>query len=440
MGPFPLAPTFPVLFVAGLSASCVTYEARPLDPPGLWAAIDELSLPPRAAASGGPSPTELAAFAVEHHPVLVRARGELGVSEALIVEAGLWPGLEFGWSGMDALVSEAAEGNTKSIDYLSGFDLMFRLPRPGELGAKEEEARWHASAASAAVMQAEWQLARDVLAACVEQTLSQRLLSATVELGAVTDRTAEYFARARDAGAATRTEASLALGDALAIHVDRDETQARVAKAMRSLNGLLGLRPEYVIELSDPTGWFPRGLDLPLAMLETQALEMRPELVAAKALFEASEAGLRLEIARQFPAVAVGTGISIQPGLFRRFNRPAIETAERRREVSAREVAARIFEIRTEVYDALMSYRAAKALRELIEGDLITNAEGSLAAAENSFASGAAPLVVTLNVQRALVAAKRRLEEARARELGAAMRLATVTGRLAGSAPQTTNS
>jgi len=439
MGPFPHVRTLPVLIVAAVSASCVSYEARPIDPPAMWAAIDELEFPPRPPESGGPSPAELAAFAVQHHPILLRARSELGVSQALIVEAGLWPGLEFGWGGMDALASEIAEDHTKSVDYLSGFDLMFQLPRPGELDAKEAAARWRAAAANAAVMQAEWELARDVLAACVELGASEHLLAATVELGAVTDRTAEYFANARDAGAATRTEASLALGDVLAIRVDREELEARVAAARRSLNGLLGLRPSYLLELSAPGGWLPRGLDVPLEELEREALEMRPELAAAKALFAASEAQLRLEIARQFPALAVGTGISIQPGLFSHFNRPAIETAERRREVAAFAVAARIFEIRTEVYDAQMSYRAAKDLRKLIEGDLIANAEGSLAAAEDSFASGAVTLVETLSVQRALIAAKRRLEEARARELGAAMRLATVTGRLADSTPQTKN-
>lgn len=89
----------------------------------MWAAIDELSLPPRPAESQGISPTQLAAFAVEHHPALLRARSELGGTEALIVEAGLWPGLEIGWGGMDALASEIAEDHTKSVDYLSGLDL-----------------------------------------------------------------------------------------------------------------------------------------------------------------------------------------------------------------------------------------------------------------------------------------------------------------------------
>jgi cobalt-zinc-cadmium efflux system outer membrane protein len=405
----------------------------------LWAAVDELTLPESPIEGQGPSPAQLVAFAVEHHPALLRARGELGVTEALIIEAGLWPGLEVGWGGMDALASEVAEDHTKSVDYLSGFDLMFQLPRPGELDAKETAARWRAAAARAALMEAEWQLGRDVLDACVELGSSERLLAATVELGAVAERTAEYFTSARDAGAATRTEASLALGEVLAIRVDHVELEARVATARRALNGLLGVRPGYEFELSAQSGWLPKGFDRPLARLEEEALASRPELASAQALFAVSEAELRLEIARQFPLLAVGTGLSIQPGLFSHFNRPAIETAERRREVAAREVAARVFEVHAEVFDALMSYRAAKALRELIEVDLMANAKDSLAAAEDSFSSGAVTLVETLNVQRALVSAKRRLEQARAGELRAAMRLATVTGRLAGSTPQHPN-
>lgn len=440
MGPRSQSRALPALFAAAFTASCVTYEAAPLDSSEAWSALEGLRLPASVEEQdSGFLPVGLAAFAVANHPTLVQARSEIGVSEALIIEAGLWPGLQVGWGAMDALASQIVDSHTSSVDYLSGLDLMFELPRPGERDAKKEGATWRAAAARARLFEAEWLLARDVLFACAELSTTERLLAAMAEMSAVTDKTSKYFVDAAEVGAANATEASLAMGDALAIRVDMKELEVRAQTARRALNGFLGLRPDYHIELASLDRWSQRDFERPIEELEADALGMRPELIAARALYEASEADLRLEIARQFPLLAVGTGISIRPGFFSRFNRPAIDTAMRRREVADREFKSLLFSIRTEIFDSVQLFRAAVSLREMIEGELMVNAENSLDAVNESLELGEVALVETLNVQRALIAARTRLEEARARELIAAMRLATVTGRLAALESNNTN-
>jgi outer membrane protein TolC len=316
---------------------------------------------------------------------------------------------------------------------VSGLDLMLELPRPGELDAKTDVAFWRNKKLRQAVLEAEWRLARQVQAACVELEIAQLLLAQSTTLLEVTDRSRDYFAAAVEVGAATATEASLAAADSLLIRADSLGQESRMRRGRRDLNGLLGLPPEYLVPLAPRASWGLTGLDVQLEELQMEALEQRPDLWVAEAHYEVAEAELQLEIALQFPRIAIGTGLQISPGFPGGFNRAAIESATRRRAVAASELALEVHQIRAEVFDAQADYLDAKALCAMLKTELVANAEASLAHAQAAFEAGQVTLLETLNVQRSLVAAHTRLNAARADELRAATNLLTVTGRLSGT-------
>lgn len=425
-------------FAAVLSASCVSYQAAPLDLNKALATSNALELPSAALATSGLTPLELAFFAVRFHPSLAQARAELAVAEARIAQAGQWSDLDIEWGAMDALASEWSEGHTKRVDYIGSLDVMLALPKPGEREAETAIAKWRADELQNLLIQAEWRLAVGVQQACVEVASARKLLAQASGLLEVTTRSRDYFARALEAGAATRTESSLASGDYQAALVDVASAQASLRSANRHLNALLGVRPGYAVELADVEQWGLGEASVDAAALQAKALADRPDMWAARSHYEVSEASLRLAIADQYPRIAIGTGLSLSLGLFNAFNRPAVETALRDRDAARASFESLAFQVRNEVFEAHEAHRDAVALLELIEGALIANAEASLAAVEVAYGTGEVSVLETLNVQRALVAARKQLNEARAAELRARVALLAVSGQLAGASTNTT--
>ena len=443
--PKPVGTTASVVLLSTALTACVSYEPAPVDPAELLAGLDAVRFesPEHAEtiAEDEVGPRQLAAFAVAHNPTLATARSRIGIARSLLVEAGLLADPEIGWDGMDALASQIVEHSVSSVDVLSGFGLSIPLPRPGELGAKKAAARWRVEELRRRLLEAEWRLAGEVYVAWEDLVEAEQLLEQNRELADVARTTEEYFQRAREVGAATAIQSNLATGDALAIGARQVRLEARLRRSRHALNALLGLPPSTVLPVShagspasDP------GFDeeaSPEALVEL-ALARRPDLAALLAAHRAADEEVRLEVRRQFPLIAIGTGISLTPGLFTRFNRPAIRTAIARRSMSARLVTESVHGLRREVSDALASYREAERELEFLETALLPNAESSLDLARQSFDAGEVTLLEILTLQRALVDARTRTTEARAELRRRRWRLLVATGALLlpTSAPQ----
>ncbi len=428
----PLLYRQPFAFAVALCASCVSYTAAPLDLAETVATLHAVELPELAPTRPGYTPLDLAAFAVHFHPSLMEARAELAVAGSKIAEAGLFPDVDFGWGAMDALVSEWSAGHTQRADYLGSLDLMLTLPRFGEREAQVDLASWRQVEMLQLLRAAEWQLAIDVQQACVEVLTSTRRLIEARALLEVSQKTSAFFARALQVGTATRTEVSLANGDYQAFRVDLASAEIQLRTANRELNALLGLRPGYEVALSAYESWALEVPERERGQLESEALENRTDVAAARAAFEGKEAALRLAISGQYPEVSIGTGVGFSLGLFNQFNRPAIETALRERVVAKAAFDALVFRIRGEVFAALQNFEDATVLLELIDEDLLGSAEASLAAIEAALGAGEVTLLETLIMQRSLGAIRKRWIDARSVELHARVALLSVTGQLAG--------
>ncbi len=424
--------------LVALAGGCATDRPLPVDPRRILADLEAIewrtahpSAPGSEAAPIGPR--ELAAFAVSANPELAAVRAEVGIRGALLVEAGLLPDPELGWSAMDVLASQIAEGTSSSADVLSGFGLMFPLPRPGERGARIGAAEWQAEEARRRVAAAEWSLARSVHVAYEEVRASEVLLSQTRALIEVARSTSAYFERAREAGAATAIQANLAQGGLQAIRLDAVRAEGRVRQARQALNALLGLPP--AVELPLGTGADPSVHEALAASpdeLTRQAVERRPDLAALSARVRAADEGVRLAASKRFPRVALGTGLALTLPFFSKLGRPEMRTALARREQVRRELIAAVHAARQEIAAAHVLWQLAGRELELVEGELLPNAEESLALSREAFAAGEVTLLETLALQRALGEARTRHTEARAERSKRAWALLAASGWLLG--------
>jgi outer membrane protein TolC len=415
----------------------VNYEPDPVDPLQLLAALEarrwDVAPAGDAGAPPGAGPRELSAFAVTHNPALAALRRQLGVAQALLVEAGLLGDPELGWDGMDALASQIVEGTTSRIDFLAGLGISIPLPRPGELDAREGLATWRVEEVRQGVTQAEWTLAREVHIACEDILEAQRLLEQNEDSAQLADSTREYFERAKRAGAATAIQANLAAGDLLTIRAQRVRLQAGLREARQRLDALLGLPPGSRVPIRAAAGPQDSALDADAPSAEALvegSLSLRPDLALRLANYRAAEEEVRLEVARQFPQVALGTGLWIVPGFFTRFNRPAIDTAVARRAVLRAELEAEVHELRREIHAAHAALEEARRELHFLEAELLPNAEESLRLAGQAFDAGEVTLLEILTLQRALVDARTRTTEARAELRRRHWRLLSASGRL----------
>lgn len=425
--------------LAPVLAACVSYEPDPVDVSQVLVDLEAIQWTPSTTfgEAEGAELAQLASFAVTHNPSLRAVRSQIGVTEALLVEAGLLEDPEIGWDGMDALASQIVEGTTSTVDFVAGLSLSIALPRPGELGAKKGAARWRIEEARRKVVQVEWVLTREVYVSCEDVLEAQRLLEQNQELIQLADTTQQYFERAKQAGAATAIQANLALGDLLAIRAQSVRLGANLRATRHRLNALLGLPPSTAIPivpssaLEDASAYASADetSSTPEALVE-QSVSLRPDVRALLASYQAAEEDVRLEVKRQFPAVAIGTGIWLQPGFFTRFNRPAIRTAMARRETLRGELEAQVHEVRREIHDAHATLQEVRRESSFLESELLPNAEESLRLAGEAFDAGEVTLLEILTLQRALVDARTRTTEAHANLRRANWRLLAATGSL----------
>ncbi|OZA97166.1 MAG: hypothetical protein B7X59_08395 [Polaromonas sp. 39-63-203] len=139
---------------------------------------------------------------------------------------------------------------------------------------------------------------------------------------------------------------------------------------------------------------------------------------AALATYEASQAALQLEIARQYPDIHIGPGYTFDAGqnkfslsvsgislpVFNRNEGPIAEAQARRKEAAAQFTALQAQAI-VATEQAVQAYRSAQALLTLGEG-LQTAAERALRSAGQAFDSGETDRLALLAAQSSVEASR----------------------------------
>lgn len=425
--------------IVALTSGCATYSPAPIEPVQVLQGLEAIEWHPIRAETGVPDsdsapsegvgPRELAAFAVTTNPQLAAVRAEVGVRRALLVEAGLLPDPEVGWDAMDVLASQIVDGTSSTVDVVAGFGLMFPLLRPGERDGRVGAAEWRSEEARRRVVAAEWSLTRDIHVAYEEVQGAESLLTQTRALTELAASTNGYFKRAREAGAATAIQSNLALGQLQAIRLEGVRVEARVSQARQALNALLGLPPGIVLALrpsADPSG--NANLGASTEELTSHSVESRPDLAVLLARYQASEEELRLAVSKQYPLISIGTGLSLTLPLFSKFGRPEMQTAIAKRERIGREFTAAVHVARQQIAAAHTLWKLAEREVELVEGELLPNAERNLELSQEALEAGEVTLLETLALQRALIEARTRQTETRAERAKRAWTLLAASG------------
>ena len=430
-----------------LAGGCTSYEAEPLEPLEILRALERVQLAEVTSAEVTPvvssfalgdglSVLEASAVAVRRNPRLLALRAELGVAEAQLVQAGLLADPVIGWGSGDPLADLILEGQVESTSWLTGASLSWQVPRPGEIGAREGVARARIHARAAELAGAEWTLVRDVHLAYARLLVARARRAQTERLLEIAGRARDYFARAKQAGAATALDEALARVAAATVQADAIGARNAEVLAAQALNALLGLSPGVALELQDSVARLTAAaapVDEP-SDLVAASLDRRPDLQQVLADYRQADETLRLQCALQWPQLSIGTGVSIQLPIFSRLNQPAIETATRRRDAARRRATAAVQATRAEVHAALARARQAHAVFALFRDRLGPQAEETLRLTERAFQAREVTPLQILTAQRQVLETQTRFLAAQEAWAAARIRLDSACGRLLPSA------
>ncbi len=304
----------------GLLAGCATYQPKDLAPAATQAQLERRSLKDeglqRFLSTHGASSNQewdlarltLAAFYFS--PELDLARAQLAETEAGVRTAGARPNPSLNFT--PGYNQDATGGVTP---WILGYALDIPVELAGKRTHRTAEARQQADAARLNLASAAWSVR-----SAVRRTLTE--LHAAEETAALWRDQKPLLAQAVQlvqlqvqAGEVSSFEASqtrLALNRAelAARESERAVTLARsrLAESLGlPLSALAEVRPSYsaLAAPSDP---------LPLAEARRWAAQNRADLLAALAVYAASQSALQGEIARQYPDLAIGPGYQLDQG------------------------------------------------------------------------------------------------------------------------------
>lgn len=353
------------------ASSAHALAARSLDAPELKRYIE--SKYQGKATLAWPPPAwnlELLTLAAFHfNPGLEAARSRLAGADAAVTTAGQRPN-----PTLQLPLQRALNPKDGESPWTLGLALDIPLETHGKRDARIAQATHQAAAARLQVAGAAWALRsqlREQLLILSSQTEKIRLLQQQADL----DRSlvALLEARLREGEVSSRdlNQQQLAL-----IQATRDvlDTRKALAAARVQLAALLGLKADALAAVNlDLSGFDQPDPPLRVPDLHTLALRNRADVLEAVETYEASQAALQLEFARQYPDVHLGPGFTFDQGirkpafdlsgielpLFNRNEGPIAEATARRREAAAQLTRVQA-KASSELDTGLATYRLAR--------------------------------------------------------------------------------
>jgi len=336
-----------------------------------------------------------------YHPSLDVARAQWSTAKAAVRSAGgrpnptigLLPGYDF----------SAANGLSPWIPEMT-FDLP--IETAGKRGHRIHRAEQLSTAARLNILSTAWQV-RSALRTSVLNLIAARLREQALEAQLQSEQIILQLMEQRlQAGAVAPTElfpARVAVlrtrSDLIDLKRQQAEGQAGVANALGiPLKAIQSLQLDFPLEL--PANWS----ELSSAEIRRTALRSRADLLAGLADYEASQAALQLEIAKQYPDVHLGStyqwdqgdnkwlaGVTFELPVLNRNQGPIAEAEARRTEAAARFAALQAKAI-AEIDRATASRDAV--LNQLKEAEELVKAHRQqLSTLEASLKEGAADRV-----------------------------------------------
>ena len=372
---------FVLCLVTTLCAGCAVYKPRPLEPTRTAAAFESRTLDnpelkkfleKNLHRKVMPWPPEswdlhlLTLTAFYYHPDLDTARAVWGVAEAGKITAGQRPNPSFRFAPEHH--SDTAGGTLSP--WTLGFNLDIPIETAGKRGYRIARAEKLSDAARLSIAGVAWRVRSrlesrffDLYAATEIEPLLQREVTVRSEIVTLLEKRLS----AGGASLPDVTRARLALERTRLLLMGARKHLAEAHVALASALGVPreaadGIKISFLIEASPS---LPSAQDL-----RRQALTNRSDILALLSDYEAAEAALRLDIAKQYPDVRLGPGYEWDQGdnrwslgfsvtlpLFNHNQGPIAEAEARRKETAARFTALQA-RVVGEVDQALAGYRA----------------------------------------------------------------------------------
>jgi outer membrane protein TolC len=420
----PLRPGFIGTALCLALSACATqhYDAKPLDAASSAQALADRSLDAPELKRVIPTPDwpprawnlELLTLAAFHfNPDLEAARARLAALDAAVTTAGQRPN-----PTLQLPLQRAQNPRDGESPWTLGLALNIPIETHGKRDARVAAATHQAAAARLQVASTAWHLRsqlREQLLLVANLTEKIRLLGQQAHLDRELVAMLDARLRAGYVPARDLNQQRLAL-----IQSDNDLLDARKALGAARIQAaaLVGLKPGALDGVNlDLSGFDRPDPPLPIPELHTLALRNRADVREALETYEASQAALQLEVARQYPDVHLGPGYTFDQGVrkpgfdfsgielpvFNRNEGPIAEAAARRQEAAANvtRVQARAW---SELDAGLADYRLARDAL-LQAGRQLDVQRGQLAGVRHGFDLGEEDRVsLTLNRKTELAA------------------------------------
>jgi outer membrane protein TolC len=363
---------------------CTHYHSQPISPESAAAALTVRSLQDEGLhcfltqnLGREPAPWPLPKWDFEtltlvafyYQPSLEVARAQWDVARSAVQTAAARPNPTLSVTpGYDTSVS----GGTSP--WFPAINLDFLVETARKRGHRVAVEQLTAEAARLEVLASAWQVRSDLRRALIEVAVAGRRYDVLRQQAGLQQELLSSLERRLAAGAVSSFEVStarlaLVRAEAAAADAQRQEPLAR-----SHLAEILGVPLAALdgVAFDDPLAWpRPALTGEELAGARRESLRSRSDVLAALARYEATQAALQLEVARQYPDFHVGPGyqydlgdnkwsvaLALELPLFNRHAGPIAEAEARRREAAAR-FTATLAKVIAEIDGAAAAHAAA---------------------------------------------------------------------------------
>jgi cobalt-zinc-cadmium efflux system outer membrane protein len=410
-------------------STLIIFEARSLDDPGLMILMQETAPDRDRTAGWDAADLTLAAFYFQPELAVCRARWEAAL--AGIDVAGERPNPTLS-------VVPAFNSSTPSSEDISpwiiGVGLDIPLDYSGKRKAGVAEAEALARAAWLQLLQTGWETRSQVRSELLAVYAARQQAAWQQQRVVLLQEHQKQIENRNRLGAAMQLEVRRARQELAAAGVEAMESQKQEALAMARLAAAIGI-PLHALDAVaiDFSEFDALPEPVPSAVL-TQALTHRADILGQLAEYEASQARLQLEIARQYPDLSIGPGYEFDQGdhkwglgisltlpIFNQ-NQAAIEAARRQREEAAARFNALQARVIGELNEAIADYTYSLNQYRALQF-LERETEQSYGLLQQQVAAGAVARSSLVAEELALSATARQVLDARIEALAALGRL-----------------
>lgn len=361
----------------------------------------ELVLPPGANFADGLTEDEAISIALWNNAAFQELLVDLGLARADLIQAGLLPNPEFVYFFQ---VSE------KPLKYAFDFPIESLWLRPIRVKAAERDV----DRANQRLTQAGLDLMRDVRQAYADVALARERVRIAGEAVKLRGRIAELAEKRLKAGDISPQESATARIDSLTAEQDAARIAFEIPVLEERLRILMGLGL-YRVDLKIDAGAAPKCQVFDVESLTAEAMQNRPDALAAAELVEAAQARVRFAKLGWVRLLGIadatsgrGTGHEFGPALrftvplFNR-NQGGIARAEAELERAMRNQKTVAYQIIFDIRQAELQYRRTCAELEVLLKKVRPEVETAIRRSQAAYQEGNATIFIVLENTRQLL-------------------------------------